>query len=281
MSWLEALRVRPVGAGERDAVAAEDRGPARAGRPSGRARGGGAGTGRAARRGGGHGRRLPAGNSAGCSPPRRGLRHSGWTPTRTSSPTETSPGTGTSAYTPGQSPACWVTSSSVVPIRSRRPTRSWRSGARDVDDDVGPRVEVDVVLDSDEMDRRLLAAVAVEAFGRDEGRPERLSGLVALGVDEDARDARHGPTLLRPSRISGERPRLRHDGPMSHEPLLRDLYQAISDGVTGDGLARFFSPDAEQVEYPSAIRPTGLPPSAGRHARRVRTGRRSPLGAVV
>jgi len=44
---------------------------------------------------------------------------------------------------------------------------------------------------------------------------------------------------------------------MSHEPLLRDLYQAISDGVTGDGLARFFSPDAEQVEYPSAIRPTG------------------------
>ena len=44
---------------------------------------------------------------------------------------------------------------------------------------------------------------------------------------------------------------------MSHEPLLRDLYQAISGGVTGDGLARFFSPDAEQVEYPSAIRPAG------------------------
>ena len=44
---------------------------------------------------------------------------------------------------------------------------------------------------------------------------------------------------------------------MPHEPLLRDLYRAISDGVTGDGLARFFSPDAEQVEYPSAIRPTG------------------------
>jgi hypothetical protein len=44
---------------------------------------------------------------------------------------------------------------------------------------------------------------------------------------------------------------------MSHENLLRELYQALSDGVTGEGLARFFSPDAEQVEYPSAIRPTG------------------------
>jgi ketosteroid isomerase-like protein len=44
---------------------------------------------------------------------------------------------------------------------------------------------------------------------------------------------------------------------MSHEALVRELYQALSDGVTGDGLARFFSPDAEQVEYPSAVRPTG------------------------
>ena len=44
---------------------------------------------------------------------------------------------------------------------------------------------------------------------------------------------------------------------MSHEALVRDLYQALSDGVTGDGLARFYSPDAEQVEYPSAVRPTG------------------------
>jgi hypothetical protein len=44
---------------------------------------------------------------------------------------------------------------------------------------------------------------------------------------------------------------------MSHENLLRELYQALSDGVTGEGLTRFFSPDAEQVEYPSAIRPTG------------------------
>jgi hypothetical protein len=44
---------------------------------------------------------------------------------------------------------------------------------------------------------------------------------------------------------------------MSHEALLRELYQALSAGVTGDGLTRFFSPDAEQVEYPSAVRPTG------------------------
>jgi hypothetical protein len=44
---------------------------------------------------------------------------------------------------------------------------------------------------------------------------------------------------------------------MSHEALVRELYQALSDGVTGAGLARFFSPDAEQVEYPSAVRRTG------------------------
>ncbi|HEY7989349.1 MAG TPA: nuclear transport factor 2 family protein [Lapillicoccus sp.] len=44
---------------------------------------------------------------------------------------------------------------------------------------------------------------------------------------------------------------------MSYEALVRDLYQALSDGVTGEGLARFFAPDAEQVEYPSAVRPTG------------------------
>ena len=43
---------------------------------------------------------------------------------------------------------------------------------------------------------------------------------------------------------------------MSHESLLRELYQALSDGVTGEGLARFFAPDAEQVEYPSAVRQT-------------------------
>jgi ketosteroid isomerase-like protein len=44
---------------------------------------------------------------------------------------------------------------------------------------------------------------------------------------------------------------------MRHEALIRELYAALSDGVTGAGLARFFAPDAEQVEYPSAVRPTG------------------------
>jgi hypothetical protein len=37
--------------------------------------------------------------------------------------------------------------------------------AADVDDEVGPGVEVDVVLDGDEVDRRLLAPVAVETIG--------------------------------------------------------------------------------------------------------------------
>jgi ketosteroid isomerase-like protein len=39
--------------------------------------------------------------------------------------------------------------------------------------------------------------------------------------------------------------------------LLLDLYAAISDGVTDDRLTRFFHPDAEQVEYPSLMRPLG------------------------
>ncbi len=39
--------------------------------------------------------------------------------------------------------------------------------------------------------------------------------------------------------------------------LLRDLYAAISAGVTGERLARFFHADAEQVEYPSLMRPHG------------------------
>ena len=37
----------------------------------------------------------------------------------------------------------------------------------------------------------------------------------------------------------------------SHEQHLRNLYQAIAAGATGDDLAAFFHPDAEQVEYPS------------------------------
>ena len=39
--------------------------------------------------------------------------------------------------------------------------------------------------------------------------------------------------------------------------LLRQLYAAISDGVTGERLAAFFHPEAEQVEYPSLLRPRG------------------------
>jgi ketosteroid isomerase-like protein len=42
-----------------------------------------------------------------------------------------------------------------------------------------------------------------------------------------------------------------------HENHLRRLYQAISDGVQGDDLVAFFHPDAEQIEYPSVMRPNG------------------------
>jgi ketosteroid isomerase-like protein len=43
----------------------------------------------------------------------------------------------------------------------------------------------------------------------------------------------------------------------SHEQHLRNLYAAISGGATGDDLAAFWHRDAEQVEYPSIMRPTG------------------------
>lgn len=39
--------------------------------------------------------------------------------------------------------------------------------------------------------------------------------------------------------------------------LLRELYAAISAGVTGERLAAFFHPEAEQIEYPSLLRPHG------------------------
>jgi ketosteroid isomerase-like protein len=42
-----------------------------------------------------------------------------------------------------------------------------------------------------------------------------------------------------------------------HSDLLRNLYAAISSGDTGQRLAAFFHPDAEQVEYPSLMRPQG------------------------
>ena len=43
----------------------------------------------------------------------------------------------------------------------------------------------------------------------------------------------------------------------SHEQHLRNLYAAISGGATGDDLAAFWHRDAEQVEYPSIMRPSG------------------------
>jgi ketosteroid isomerase-like protein len=42
-----------------------------------------------------------------------------------------------------------------------------------------------------------------------------------------------------------------------HEQHLRGLYAAISANASGDELAAFFHPNAEQVEYPSLMRPEG------------------------
>lgn len=42
-----------------------------------------------------------------------------------------------------------------------------------------------------------------------------------------------------------------------YERHLRRLYAAIEAGATGGALRRFWHPDAEQVEYPSAMRPSG------------------------
>src|SRR6201991_1804402 len=39
--------------------------------------------------------------------------------------------------------------------------------------------------------------------------------------------------------------------------LLLDLYAAISAGATNEGLTKFWHPEAEQVEYPSLMRPMG------------------------
>ena len=43
----------------------------------------------------------------------------------------------------------------------------------------------------------------------------------------------------------------------TYETLLRDLYAAISAGTTGEALTRFWHPDAEQIEFPSVMRPRG------------------------
>lgn len=43
----------------------------------------------------------------------------------------------------------------------------------------------------------------------------------------------------------------------TYEQHLEHLYAAISAGATGDDLAAFWHPDAEQIEYPSVMRPDG------------------------
>ena len=43
----------------------------------------------------------------------------------------------------------------------------------------------------------------------------------------------------------------------NHSDHLRRMYRAISAGAQGDELAAFFHPDAEQIEYPSVMRPEG------------------------
>lgn len=42
-----------------------------------------------------------------------------------------------------------------------------------------------------------------------------------------------------------------------NETLVRDLMRALESGEHGASLARFFTDDAEQVEYPSMMRPAG------------------------
>ncbi len=43
----------------------------------------------------------------------------------------------------------------------------------------------------------------------------------------------------------------------NHEQHLMNLYGAIAAGATGDDLAVFWHRDAEQIEYPSVMRPNG------------------------
>lgn len=43
----------------------------------------------------------------------------------------------------------------------------------------------------------------------------------------------------------------------AHTRHVFDLYRTISDGASGDDVARFFHADAEQVEYPNRFRPDG------------------------
>ena len=46
-------------------------------------------------------------------------------------------------------------------------------------------------------------------------------------------------------------------GETPEEALVRELFIALESGEHGPSLARFFTEDAEQVEYPSVMRPAG------------------------
>ncbi len=47
------------------------------------------------------------------------------------------------------------------------------------------------------------------------------------------------------------------DEAVTNESLVRALMRALESGERGASLARFFTDDAEQVEYPSVMRPAG------------------------
>jgi ketosteroid isomerase-like protein len=44
---------------------------------------------------------------------------------------------------------------------------------------------------------------------------------------------------------------------MNHDALVRDYLAALVDAAQGDALARFFTPDAEQIELPNRLNPNG------------------------
>jgi hypothetical protein len=43
----------------------------------------------------------------------------------------------------------------------------------------------------------------------------------------------------------------------SNATIVRSYLAAVEAGATGEDLARFFTPDAEQVELPNKLNPTG------------------------
>ena len=43
----------------------------------------------------------------------------------------------------------------------------------------------------------------------------------------------------------------------TREQVVLDLFKAIESGAAGDELRWYYAPEAEQIEYPSLMRPTG------------------------